>query len=99
MTFFDQNQRIVGGVVANANSWPAQVFITACSNGQCGLCGGTLIDLQTVLSAAHCVANSNYTYTAYLGLQDNSPIFDQSLTLPPEVLVVEIPSSNVKIVN
>ena len=54
MSFFEQNQKIVGGSVANANSWPAQAYIRICSGYSCFLCGGTLVDLNTVITAAHC---------------------------------------------
>jgi secreted trypsin-like serine protease len=94
VTFFDQNQKIVGGVNATENSWPAQVFLSACFDGRCGLCGGTLIDPKTVLTASHCVANLSYTYTVYLGLNDNSPIFNKE-PLPATVIQIEIPFSSI----
>ena len=64
--------RIYGGTNASANSWPAQVLIKFNSTGsfyisklaiwvkqsQISICGGTLIDASTVLTAAHCIVTS-----------------------------------------
>ena len=52
--FFEQNQKIVDRSVAVANSWPAQAFLKICSAFSCIFCGGTLVDLTTVITAAHC---------------------------------------------
>ena len=49
MTF----DRIVGGVSAT-DPIPWQVSVRACQSGGCHFCGGTILDEQTVLSAAHC---------------------------------------------
>jgi hypothetical protein len=66
MTSVQPNLKIVGGIVANSYSWPAQVALTqsyqgvyngrkvACSS----MCGGTLINRFTVMSAAHCIPDS-----------------------------------------
>lgn len=85
------------GVNATPNSWPAQVFITACMGLSCSLCGGTLIDPKTILTASHCVKNSSYTYTVYLGLNDNTPIFGAG-QLPSTVVTIQIPFSNIVMV-
>jgi secreted trypsin-like serine protease len=64
-----QNTRIVGGVQAIPYSWPAQVYIrqTIYYKIQIGsdifnrsksfTCGGTIINKNTILGAAHCIAN------------------------------------------
>ncbi len=60
------NLKIVGGIEAVSNSWPAQIVVTqsyqATHNGRLvscrSLCGGTLINRYTVLSAAHCIQDS-----------------------------------------
>lgn len=46
-------ERIVGGHNAELNEWP---WIVALFNNGRQFCGGSLIDDQHVLSAAHCVA-------------------------------------------
>ena len=64
------NIRIVGGVPAVPNSWPAQVFILMRYKGVYNfgsndvkisfqsICGGTLITPQVVLTASHCISTS-----------------------------------------
>ena len=68
--------RIVGGVPAVPYSWPAQVLIVQYFKGYVELssvqylitgtyqCGGTLINEDTVISAAHCVVKS-FNYQGY----------------------------------
>ena len=65
------NIKIVGGIPAIPNSWPAQILITITISGvyyipsfgnynvkQSYQCGGTLIDRATVLTAAHCILDT-----------------------------------------
>ncbi|XP_035852451.1 chymotrypsin-like protease CTRL-1 isoform X2 [Sander lucioperca] len=69
------NTRIVGGVNALRGSWPWQVSLHD-SNGH--FCGGSLINSQWVLCAAHCFSSTS-GLTVYLG-RDN-----QQLLNPNEV--------------
>ncbi len=45
--------RVIGGDVADPAKWPAAVALVTAHDGQ--ICGGTLIALQQVLTAKHCV--------------------------------------------
>ena len=55
------NSRIVGGTIVTPNEFPWQVMLDITfSNGK-GLCGGSIIMRQYVLTAAHCVTNDNGT--------------------------------------
>uniref|UniRef100_A0A3B4F895 Plasminogen n=1 Tax=Pundamilia nyererei TaxID=303518 RepID=A0A3B4F895_9CICH len=60
--------RLVGGCVSNPHSWPWQISLRT-SIGK-HVCGGTLIDPQWVLSAAHCFESSIWpsAYKVFLGI-------------------------------
>uniref|UniRef100_A0A8C5PUH9 Plasminogen n=1 Tax=Leptobrachium leishanense TaxID=445787 RepID=A0A8C5PUH9_9ANUR len=60
--------RIVGGCEANPHSWPWQISVR--TNFGMHFCGGTLLDRQWVVTAAHCLERSNRpsSYRVYLGI-------------------------------
>lgn len=68
-------QAIVGGTVADEGEYPWQVAITS-GSGSSQYCGGTLVDRDTVVTAAHCMGG-------LLGI----PLVDDILNL---VLVSEV---------
>ena len=70
-TSVNPNVKIVGGVPAIPNSWPAQILLSITISGIYKIpsvgtynikksfqCAGTLIDRATVLTAGHCVLNT-----------------------------------------
>lgn len=58
--------RVVGGQDASPHSWPWQISLRV--NGG-HICGGTLIDAEYVVTAAHCVYRNPYPsgYTVVVG--------------------------------
>ncbi|XP_022617030.1 trypsin II-P29-like [Seriola dumerili] len=63
------NTRIVGGQDAAPGSWPWQASLN--SDGF-PFCGGSLINNQWVLTAAHCIVGSQEEITVYLGRYNQS---------------------------
>ena len=104
-TSFTQNVKIVGGIPAVANSWPAQILLYTEYTGYIytgiyagstptldGICGGTLLDAYTVLTAAHCILKS-IMYFDYNGVT-NIPL---TLTNPlnPSQYTVYVGAHNI----
>nr|XP_008539187.1 PREDICTED: chymotrypsin-like elastase family member 2A [Equus przewalskii] len=58
-TYLPQLPRVVGGENVRPNSWPWQVSLQYSSSGQWRhTCGGSLVANNWVLTAAHCIRNS-----------------------------------------
>ncbi|UJR17575.1 hypothetical protein I4U23_004471 [Adineta vaga] len=67
-------QRIIGGLHAQANSWPWQILL----RGAGSMCGGALIDERHVLTAAHCIKTpvDEKNYKVYIGAHEtNKPMY------------------------
>ena len=60
--------RIVGGTNAGANEWPWIVRLRLSISGLNGQCGGTIIDNNWVLSAAHCCEGVEAIYATFSDL-------------------------------
>ena len=72
ISYFQNNVKIIGGSVSVPNSWPAQALVRICTSQACYLCGGTLIDTSTVLTAGHCIeSTSPSAFTIFLGIHSN----------------------------
>jgi secreted trypsin-like serine protease len=52
----DLNNRIIGGTVANAKRYPYYTYLSVSyQSGSSSFCGGSLVNSDVVLTAAHCI--------------------------------------------
>jgi secreted trypsin-like serine protease len=89
-------QRIVGGFHVNSNSWPWQVLLRGINN----MCGGTLIDKQHVLTAAHCFTTPlrDQDYKVYIGAHDiEKPMYMEQEIVADKVFMHESYNSNLTV--
>jgi hypothetical protein len=57
---FVSGERIVGGRAARDGEFPWQISIFKYNSMQTSFCGGSIIDKNTILTAAHCVSGFVY---------------------------------------
>ncbi|XP_043917901.1 chymotrypsin-like elastase family member 2A isoform X1 [Protopterus annectens] len=91
--------KVVGGVDVRTNSWPWQVSLQYLSGGSYyHTCGGTLIDPNWVLTAAHCYSSSR-TYRVVLGKHNLKLTEDGSAAIAVSKFVVHEKWNSFLIVN
>ncbi len=55
----EERGKIVGGVPAARGAYPFQVALFTTANGKDGMmCGGSLVNMKWVLTAAHCITKA-----------------------------------------
>ena len=69
--------KLIGGEDAEAPSWYASIVKTTGGRNTI-LCGATLIDTKTVLTAAHCVSDLGSPISVVMGISDKTNISEES---------------------
>lgn len=68
-TPISRKTRIAGGKEAVPGSWPWQVLLTTSLKGRGDyICGGTIIDENFILTAAHCLVDDFGKYVEWMGI-------------------------------
>jgi hypothetical protein len=83
------DSRIINGQPADVADYPFLVSIRASEDGELGICGGTVIAPNVVLTAAHCVAPANPDVP--LGSPYNSV---NNYLMPLVVTAADVPANN-----
>ncbi|XP_037082241.1 transmembrane protease serine 3-like [Pollicipes pollicipes] len=87
----NSRSRIAGGNVAQPSEHPWQVALT---HGRTFIGGGTIINNQYVLTAAHCVAGLNAYHLKVFAREHNRTTSDGELGLPVSSVIVHPSFSN-----
>ncbi|XP_039270736.2 uncharacterized protein LOC120345378 isoform X1 [Styela clava] len=81
------NQKIIGGIPAQATQWPWMVYLSMDSDFE--FCGGALISSEWVITAGHCLIDDdgrkkvNSRWRAIIGMLE----FSESVTIPSEAII------------
>ncbi|XP_055055096.1 chymotrypsin-like elastase family member 2A [Misgurnus anguillicaudatus] len=82
------NYLVVNGVEARPHSWPWQISLQVLENGSLiHYCGGSIIDTNWVMTAAHCISSS-LTYRVFVGKHNQSEDEAGSKAISPEKIIV-----------
>ena len=81
--------KIINGQEAVENSWPWMVLLNGLmDDGQELLCGGTIIDELTIVTAAHCIVSQDPSKTrVYVGLHDRSKLSKSDYYTPSNIYI------------
>ena len=92
------SDRIVGGQNA-PGAIPWQVSVRQCNSGGCHFCGGTILDANTVMSAAHCFTQGQSLngYSVMAGVTNRNDASGQVRNIQSLVWNTQMPYSGKRI--
>ncbi|XP_065106434.1 chymotrypsin-like elastase family member 2A [Paramisgurnus dabryanus] len=80
--------RVVNGSEARPHSWPWQISLQILDDGSWKhYCGGSIIDTNWVMTAAHCISSSR-TYRVFVGKHNLTEDEPGSKAISPEKIIV-----------
>lgn len=91
--------RIINGAEARPHSHPWQVKVVKTNGRSVGNCGGSLINSQWVLTAAHCLSDDNMKMSVQLGAHDYTRLEEGKVSVAVERMVGHADYDKRRIVN
>jgi hypothetical protein len=91
--------RIINGAEARPHSHPWQVKVVTTNGRSVGNCGGSLINNQWVLTAAHCLSNDKSKMSVQLGAHDYTRLEEGKVSVAVERMVGHADYDERRIVN